>query len=156
MRKLHEEKLGLLKDLREKSDALRAEQLLLKADAGKAEALVNLSRRETERDQRSRKKNCGHAGKINRLEQTISELASAENPSGQKPGGFAEEISALESEQRKCVSREAQVRAKVDDYKTILEKGVCPTCDRPVETHSFAERVEHRESGAASDNQAAA
>ena len=38
-----------------------------------------------------------------------------------------------------------RVRAKVDDYRTILEKGICPTCDNPVETHSFAERVEHRE-----------
>ena len=145
LRKLHAEKLELLKDLGVKRDALRKEQLLLKADAGKAEALVALEQEKREEIKDAERRIGDAQGKIKRLDPTISELASAENPSNKSQEELLEEISALESEQRKCVSKEAQVRTKVDDYKTILEKGICPTCDRPVETHSFADKVEHRE-----------
>ncbi len=145
LRRLHAEKLDLLKVLGEKRDDLRAKQLLLKADAGKAEALVALAQEKRKAIKDAERRIGDQQGKINGLEPTISELASAENPSDKNQEELLKEISTLEGEQRKCVSQEAQVRAKVDDYKTILEKGVCPTCDRPVERHSFAERVEHRE-----------
>ena len=33
----------------------------------------------------------------------------------------------------------------MEDYKSILEEKICPTCDQPIETNSFSEKLNHKQ-----------
>ena len=145
LKKQHTEKLEFLKDLNEKREDLRKKQLLLKEEAGKSEALIILVQEKKQEIDEGEKRINDLNGKIKKVQPRISELESFGNPSEKTEKDLKDQVRSLEGEQTNLISQEAEVRAKFNDYKSILENGVCPTCDRAVESHSFGERVEHRQ-----------
>ena len=76
-------------------------KLLLKADAGKAEALVALAQEKRKEIREAERRIGEQRVKISRLGSTISELESAVNSSDKSQEELQIEISTLEVEQRK-------------------------------------------------------
>ena len=56
-----------------------------------------------------------------------------------------DEIQILDEELKKLRNLETQIRVKFTDYKIILEKKVCPTCDQKIDPSGFSDLVKHKE-----------
>ncbi|MFB2623976.1 AAA family ATPase [Methanothermobacter marburgensis] len=72
------------------------------------------------------------AGEINDLKLEIEGLESLEDP------GYSEDevktwIEKLEGEKSKCQQELGAIAGKIDDYRSIREESVCPTCDQEVD-----------------------
>ncbi|MBI3840404.1 MAG: SMC family ATPase, partial [Thaumarchaeota archaeon] len=82
------------------------------------------------------------------LEERISTLdEELEGPKAKRAPG-RRTVAQLKAEERKAESEvkrltavKATIKAKLEDYGTIMEKGICPVCDRPVEAHDFGRRM---------------
>ena len=47
---------------------------------------------------------------------------------------------STESKVKKLTGLVAAIETKLSDYESIMKRGVCPVCDRPVEAHDFGEK----------------
>ncbi|MHB8568112.1 MAG: AAA family ATPase [Nitrososphaerales archaeon] len=135
-----------LKNLEVKIVELRKSQLLLREDAGKAGALIALLKEKEREISEGEKRVRDSREKISKLEPRISELESIIDPTEKTERELQKEIQELEAEQKKLLLQGSHIKTKFDDYKSILESGVCPTCDRKIEAHDFSEKVEHQQS----------
>jgi DNA repair protein SbcC/Rad50 len=73
-----------------------------------------------------------------RFEVKIAELEGLKNPTDKSESQLRKEIEVLEQRRDQLIAIEAVIDGKIEDYRTIVEKGVCPVCDRPVKDHEFA------------------
>jgi len=140
-----EEGKTLLSELKEKNEKLLLKQLSLKEETGKIETLVSLiqdKKREVESSER-RVRELEHKIKLN--EPKIKELKSKEDPSNKTPKELQTELEKLEIKERELRAAETQIKAKLEDYESILKEKVCPTCDQPIEANSFSEKVNHKQ-----------
>jgi DNA repair protein SbcC/Rad50 len=53
---------------------------------------------------------------------------------------------SLESRAKKLTGLKGAVESKLADYQSIMRRGVCPVCDRPVKAHDFDDRTTRKES----------
>ena len=51
--------------------------------------------------------------------------------------GLRRQERSLEAKAKRLTGMKAAVESKLSDYQSIMEKGVCPVCDRPVEARDF-------------------
>ncbi|MDA4125760.1 MAG: SMC family ATPase [Thaumarchaeota archaeon] len=52
---------------------------------------------------------------------------------------------SLESRAKKLTGLKGAVESKLADYESIMRRGVCPVCDRPVKAHDFDDRTTRKE-----------
>jgi exonuclease SbcC len=139
-----EEKKTLLGRLKQRGDSLQAEQLSLKAETGKIEDLLtSISRMRREIDL-LKKKHGELEVKIGLNQSKIRELGAHENPSEKSVQELQAKIKEEETRERELREQETRIKTKLNDYDSILEEKICPTCDRPIETDSFSEKLGHK------------
>ncbi|MBI3859673.1 MAG: hypothetical protein HY296_05465 [Thaumarchaeota archaeon] len=78
------------------------------------------------------------AGRLRHLEEEISAAGS------EAPAESAEEVGAkvaeLEDRSRRLAILKDRAEQKVGEYRTLIEDGVCPVCEKPVEAHEYSTR----------------
>ena len=125
-------------------DVLRNKQLALKGEAGKGDGLLALIAEKEKEIKESTKQITLTKSKIEIVQPKILEIIGQSNPSTQNPNELKLEIERLDEELKSLRDVETQVSMKFSNYKTILDKGVCPTCDRKIEPGGFADLVDHK------------
>ncbi len=152
----HTESLGLLR----KAESESEETLVgLKAERGRLhEQQLGMEgfRAEKQMQERLQKEGAREVAGLERELEDIGERASKlgaflekrsgrRPPSRRTPAQFRALESEAESEVKRLTALKATVESKLDDYGTIMKKGVCPVCDRKVEAHDFARKKESKE-----------
>ena len=93
------------------------------------------------------------ARRSNCYEPKIAEFAKLVNPTETLPQELKSEISSLEEELKKLRNLETKVEMKFQNYQTILEKGICPTCDQKIVAGDFRVAIAHKEAELAETKQ---
>ena len=135
----------LIETQKTKRDDLRSKQLSLKAETGKVDALLALVAEKEKEIKDAQAQIASNRARIKLVQPKIVEMNNLTNPSESAQNELKEEIQGLEEELKKLRNLETQIRVKFSDYKTILEKGVCPTCDQRIDPHGFSDLVAHKE-----------
>ena len=86
-----------------------------------------------------------YRARIKLIQPKIAEMSNLTNPSELAQKELKEEIENLEEELKNLRNLETQIQVKFTDYKTILEKRICPTCDQSIDPHGFSDLVAHKE-----------
>ena len=134
----------LIQGQKAKQEELRATQLALKEEAGKADALFALIT-EKDRDIKGARDQIGsNQARIKIVQPKISEAEKISNPSELAMKDLRVAVEKLEGELTSLQQLETKIRVKFSDYKSILEKGVCPLCDTVIEPGRFSDLVTHK------------
>ncbi len=76
----------------------------------------------------------------------IDNLKKITKPTEKTTHDIDSEIKEIDKEDRKLRRREGALDGKIEEYKTVEEKGTCPTCDRPADPKEFKDKVKSKES----------
>jgi DNA repair protein SbcC/Rad50 len=131
-------------------DKLRTRQLSLKAETGRAEYLVGLIEEKKKEVWMAKNQVESFRNKIASIEPTIREYSKVPNPTEKNQTELRNDIESSERDLRELRNRETLIESKFKDYKSILEKGVCPLCDQLIDARNYGERVAHKEKELAS------
>jgi exonuclease SbcC len=127
MEKLHKEQVSM--------EGFRAErQLHERAQKEEVKELSRLTREE--RDLRER---------ISSLELLVDSQREKRPPSRSSPAQLKAQEQEASANAKRLTALKAMVDSKLGDYRSIMAKGVCPVCDRPVEVHDFKVRKASKE-----------
>ncbi len=135
----------LLQSQRTTRDDLRSSQLVLKGETGKADALYALVAEKEREIKAAQEQLVSNKSRIRIIQPKISEMKGLVNPSELAMKELKVEVQKLEGELVILQELETKISVKFSDYKSILEKGVCPTCDTRIESGRFSDLVLHKE-----------
>ena len=82
-------------------------------------------------------------GEIEKLNKSCE--AKLEKPCEESEGELIERKNELERKKDELKEALIKLRTKMDNFRQLIEKGVCPTCERAVEHASFHEKIERIE-----------
>ena len=68
-------------------------------------------------------------------------LSGIQQPTQKTEAELKEELESLRKRERQLRSAEDIVAAKINDYKSVENHRVCPTCDRPADPSEFEEKI---------------
>ncbi len=139
------EKKNLLNELKERNDMLQDERGVLKTETGKIETLSLMIGDKKKEVSISEKKIVELGSRISLNEHKITELKSLANPTIRSVEELQSEMKQKEEKERELRTVEAQIKSKLEDYETILEEKVCPTCDQEIEADSFSDKLKHKQ-----------
>ena len=80
--------------------------------------------------------------RINDLKSDLKEMSKTESPTDKSIEQMNQELINLRKQQRDLVKNQSALETKIKDYLHIEEKGVCPTCDRPIESAEVNDKIE--------------
>ncbi|MDG6904675.1 MAG: SMC family ATPase [Nitrososphaerota archaeon] len=140
------EKKLVLGELKQREEKLQTERASLKAESGKMEILTSTIKEKKKEEESSRKRIGELEAKIRLNEPKIKDLQSRQNPTEKTLKELQSEIQQTERSEREFRDVESKIRAKLDDYESIMEEKICPTCDRPIETNTFIQKLNHKQS----------
>ena len=67
------------------------------------------------------------------------------NPSEKALYELQADIQKLEKTEIELRDIQSKIKAKLEDYNSIMEDKICPTCDSPIETEDFSQRLSHKQ-----------
>ena len=123
----------------------RQERLKLTEVAGQIpviEARVIENKSETARLEKDVEKD---EEETNKLKLEIERLKKIEKPTDKTSEAIESEIKEIQREERKLGRHEGALNSKIDEYRTVEEKGTCPTCDRPANPEEFKDKIKAKE-----------
>ncbi|MHA1579686.1 MAG: AAA family ATPase [Candidatus Freyarchaeota archaeon] len=91
-----------------------------------------------------RRENADYQKEIEKLQPQIDELKQLEKPTDKEEAELEKEIQELRNRERELLQAVNSLNVKIEDYQQIIEKQVCPTCDRRVDPKEFGEKLETR------------
>ncbi|MEX2705464.1 MAG: AAA family ATPase [Candidatus Freyrarchaeum guaymaensis] len=89
-----------------------------------------------------RRENADYQKEIENLQPQIDELKQLEKPTDKEEAELEKEIRELRNKERELLQAVNSLNVKIEDYQQIIEKQVCPTCDRQVDPKEFGEKLE--------------
>jgi exonuclease SbcC len=131
-----------LGDLRKRQEDLKGERDKLSRVEGEIpeieKQLKDKSKSKTDSEKSAEKA----LRKINELRPKLEEMQKIEKPTDKSIEQLSRELADLQKQQRELVKNQSALDTKIKDYLHIEEKGICPTCDRPIDSAEFKTRVE--------------
>lgn len=132
--------------------ALKAEQ----ADAHRRELDLQSAKNEREHYERlwSEAENdaADLTGEMAELQDRLNEIENSLEEGGSKKAPTTIPLAELKRRERgldvrvkKLTGLKAATEAKLSEYQSIIERGVCPVCERPVEAHDFDEKKDRKQ-----------
>jgi exonuclease SbcC len=79
---------------------------------------------------------------MGQLQPEADRLSKIQQPTAKTEAELKEELESMRRKQRELRSSEDVIGAKISDYESVGEKGVCPTCDRPADPSEFQEKIQ--------------
>ncbi len=83
--------------------------------------------------------------RVSKIKAVIDKHRGKRPPSRRTPSELKAKERDAEAKVKQLTALKAMVESKLGDYGTIMEKGVCPVCDRPAEAHDFAQKKASKE-----------
>lgn len=77
---------------------------------------------------------------LDKTEAFLKEAAGMKGTSSKPLAYLRRQERTLEAKAKKLTGIKAAIESKLSDYQSMMDKGVCPVCDRPVEAHDFEQR----------------
>lgn len=136
--------MQLIEEQKAKREELHAKQLALKEETGKVEALLALIAEKVKEVKIASEQISSNGSRMKIVQPKISEIKSLANPCDENQTQLKMEIQGLDEELKSLRALETQIKTKFTDYKSILDKGVCPTCDREIDPKGFSDIVKHK------------
>ena len=125
-------------------------------EIGKAQEMIPLLQRqldEKEREKRSALREVESAERrIGTISKSIAGYESVESPTSRSMEELEVESRRLEREARECRDQRSKFSERLENFNEILEKGICPICEREYEADRVGERKTHIESELAKMN----
>ena len=84
-------------------------------------------------------------GRLMKVEAAVEEAGSKRAPTTIPLAELRRRERGLDVRVKKLTGLKAATEAKLSEYQSITERGVCPVCDRPVEAHDFDEKRSRKE-----------
>ncbi|MDA4131337.1 MAG: hypothetical protein OK457_11250, partial [Thaumarchaeota archaeon] len=134
----------LLQEQKKKLEGFRVEQLKLKGETGKVGALGKLIEEKNGEIKTAQTQLESNRLRIRLQQPRVAEFANITNPTELTQKVLKAEILGLEEELQNLRNLETRIDAKYRDYRTILEKGVCPTCDQKIAARDFNDLLLHK------------
>ncbi|MFB0561081.1 MAG: AAA family ATPase [Candidatus Lokiarchaeia archaeon] len=75
------------------------------------------------------------------LHPQIEELNKLEKPTDKKEEELEKEIEAIRKQERELFQTVNSFNIKIEEYQQIIDKKICPTCDREVDPQEFGEKI---------------
>ncbi len=136
---------GELRALKAEKEKLHGEQVNMEGFRAER-AMQERALKEGERDFSKLGKEVDElAERVSKLSESIGKQSGGRPRSRKTPSQLKAKEREAQSRIRELTALKAKVESKLGDYGTIMEKGVCPVCDRPVEAHDFARRKASKE-----------
>jgi DNA repair protein SbcC/Rad50 len=134
-----------LSRLRDERRRLRERQLSLERYRSEKEVQERLEKEGT-RSATNLDREVNEVGeRISSLESELEGHRTKGPPTRRTPAQLKAEERAADSEVKRLAVLAATIDSKLEEYGTIMEKGTCPVCDRPVDAHDFAQRKASKE-----------
>ena len=83
--------------------------------------------------------------RLKAVEESVEEAAGRKAPTTIPLAELKRRARGLEGRVKKLTGLKAATEAKLSDYQSITERGLCPVCERPVEAHDFDEKKARKE-----------
>ena len=146
LKKQESENRELLGELKSKREELTVTQLALTKSVGRLSGLDGLLKSKQEQALKAQGQIQSLRQKLDDLEPKLHELEEMKDPVEKSLKQLKDAITATEKESKELENRSTTIQAKVDDYGSIIENGICPTCDRPADAKEFASKIEEKNS----------
>ncbi|MGD0978085.1 MAG: SMC family ATPase [Candidatus Bathyarchaeia archaeon] len=78
---------------------------------------------------------------MGQLQPEADRLSTIQQPTPKTEAELKEELESMRRKERELTSSEDVIGAKISDYESVGEKGVCPTCDRPADPSEFEQKI---------------
>ncbi|RLG51651.1 MAG: hypothetical protein DRO00_06895 [Thermoproteota archaeon] len=78
------------------------------------------------------------------LQPEIEKLSKIEKPTDKTVEALKHDLNELKEKLKKLRELETTIDAKIKDYQSIEENGVCPTCDRPADPQEFQTKINEK------------
>ena len=136
------------RDIEKKKDALKELQRRW-ADIGKAQETIPLITRQL-REKEDRRKAAVREGeaaerRIVAILKEVIRLEGIARPTEKSEPDLKKESARVEAEIIEARDRVSKISERLENFGQILEKGVCPICERPYEAEKLGERKSHLE-----------
>lgn len=135
---------SILKSLNDEKESLHKEEIKLsrlEGEVGPQQSLIN----DKEEQSIKAKEEIERLGKkLGELQLRMVEIEVLTSPTEKTYEDIEGEIEELQKKIEYLLTTKAYISAKKSDYNTILEHGVCPTCDRAISSQEFAEKVKQK------------
>jgi len=79
------------------------------------------------------------------LQPKITDLARLKKPTDKTKQRLKQEVKKLRTESRDAEGQKAKLDERVGNFESILEKKICPICERPVDPKRFKDKAQHLE-----------
>ncbi|HEV2225624.1 MAG TPA: hypothetical protein VGR56_02320, partial [Nitrososphaerales archaeon] len=83
--------------------------------------------------------------RLGKVKASIQEARRERPPTSKPVAELRRRERSFESKAKKLVGLKGAVESKLADYESIMRRGICPVCDRPVEAHDFDARKTKKE-----------
>jgi exonuclease SbcC len=83
--------------------------------------------------------------RLKSLEGVIAETGGMKPPTTIPLAELRRRERALDAKVKRLTGLKAATEAKLADYQSVIERGVCPVCERPAEAHDFDEKKSRKE-----------
>ena len=87
------------------------------------------------------KENDALSSDISKNKPTIDELTKLEPPTDKSRNELDADIKKTRNKEKELRRDFDQIEAKLNDYMSVEEKGICPTCDRPADPKEFQLKI---------------
>ncbi|HVP15774.1 MAG TPA: SMC family ATPase [candidate division Zixibacteria bacterium] len=78
---------------------------------------------------------------LGELQREADGLSKIPQPTPKTGAELKEELESIRRKERQLRSAEDVIGAKINDYESVEENGVCPTCDRPADPAEFEDKI---------------
>jgi exonuclease SbcC len=126
-------------------DTLQEEQLTLKSDSGRIKDLLTLIEDKNTEIRAAKKQIQDLESNLLQIEPKINKLGSIANPSEKTLKELLLEVQSNRSREKDLRIIETRIKAKLEDYDSIMSEKVCPTCEQEIEASTFGEKVAHKQ-----------
>jgi exonuclease SbcC len=144
---LRQKEKGLAEQLRivsEQLDKFQDERLRMESIKSQIPGYQREIKDKTERIDRLKKDNDGLSSKITENKPTIDGLSELKPPTDKSRSELDADLKKAREKEKELGRDFAQTDAKLNDYTSIEEKGICPTCDRPADPKEFKLKIKEK------------
>ena len=134
----------MLKNLEDGRESLHKEEVKLSKLEGELAPLQSLIKDKKVQIDEAQSEIKRIEKRLGDLQSKVRELEGAKNPAEKTSEEIEEEMDALREKANKLSVMKAQIASKRDDYESILRDGKCPTCDRPVDSGEFSDKLRQK------------
>jgi len=129
---------------KEQLDKLQEERLKTEGIKAQIPGYQREIKEKTERIGRLNKDNDGLNSKISENKPTIDGLAELKRPIDKSRIELDADLKKAREKEKELRRDYAQIDVKLNDYVSVEEKGMCPTCDRPADPKEFKLKINEK------------